>query len=617
MNKEKLNVSDIGKEFIHVVKINYNLSKSILPINITKNLLIAAVPYVGIWYGCLILDGLLSGDSKASLMPLVYQFALITMVLTITFYALDRMGNMLRDSLRQRMSAQLANKACTMDYSQLENQESMQLLAAAEEGDSASGGMYWFSDRLGTLVGDIASVVYAFVVLFPLLLQKSGKAEGIFEVIFTSQISIYVLFILDFVCMFLFFQISNRANDRKYQIYQTSLDATRKDEYYYREILGKYQYGKEIRLYHMQDSILNDMKNIWEDKCSINQQRNNVDWKMQNKYILIQVGLLFVAYLMVGSRGVLGYITAAQVVKYVAVLTALSTAFELLVSHYAMLLLNIRYLDNYYIFLNLPSYNETGTRKVDLTDTSKLVFEFHDVSFKYPNNDTYSLEHINLTFDYGEKTAIVGRNGAGKTTLIMLLCRLYRPTNGYITLNGVDIAEYDFKSYRDLFGIVFQDFKLFAMNVAENVAAGSEYDTEKVKDCLTKAGIIERVNNMDNGIETHLYNVGEEGVEVSGGEAQKIAIARALYKDAPFIILDEPTSALDPVSEYEIYSCFDELVQNKTAIYISHRMSSCRFCDRIIVLSEGGVGEQGSHEELLSSRGIYSTLWNAQAQYYN
>lgn len=617
MNKEKMSLHDIWDQLIHVMKINHDLCKWIIPNNIIKNLLFAAVPYVGIWYGCLILDGLLKGKSQANLMPLVYQFAIITMLMTLSFYAMDRLGNMLRDSMRQRMSAQLADKACSLDYSQLENQESMQLLAAAEESDSASGGMYWFSDRLGTMIGDIASVVYAFIVLFPLLLQKSKKTSDFFEIIFTSQISIFVLFILDLLCMFLFFKISNNANDLKYQIYQTSLDATRKDEYYYREILGKYQYGKEIRLYHMQDNILEDMKNIWEDKCRINKGRNDVNRVMHHKYILIQVGLLFIAYLMVGSRGVLGYITAAQVVKYVSVLTALATAFEMLVSHYAMLLLNIRYLNNYYIFLNLPSYQETGSRKVTFSQNDPLVFEFHDVSFQYPNNDSYSLKHINLTFDFGEKTAIVGQNGAGKTTLIMLLCRLYRPTEGYITLNGIDIFEYDFKSYRDLFGIVFQDFKLFAMNVAENVAAASDYDEDRVNDCLTKAGIMERVNTMESGIKTPLYKVGEEGVEVSGGEAQKIAIARALYKNAPFIILDEPTSALDPVSEYEIYSGFDELVQNKTAIYISHRMSSCRFCDRIIVLNEGSVGEQGSHEELLVLGGIYSKLWNAQAQYYH
>lgn len=211
---------------------------------------------------------------------------------------------------------------------------------------------------------------------------------------------------------------------------------------------------------------------------------------------------------------------------------------------------------------------------------------------------------------------MVGPNGAGKTTLIMLLCRLYEPTEGRILLNGKDIREYDYREYLNLFGVVFQDFKLFAMNVAENVAASGEYEEALVWECLEKAGIKERVSEMDEGIRTQLFNVGVKGVEISGGEAQKIAIARALYKSAPFIILDEPTSALDPVAEYEIYAGFDKLVAEKLAVYISHRMSSCRFCERILVLEKGQIAEEGNHDTLLQQDGIYAKMWNMQAKNY-
>lgn len=221
-----------------------------------------------------------------------------------------------------------------------------------------------------------------------------------------------------------------------------------------------------------------------------------------------------------------------------------------------------------------------------------------------------------MTMRYGEKIALVGPNGAGKTTLIMLLCRLYEPTEGRILLNGKDIREYDYREYLNLFGVVFQDFKLFAMNVAENVAASGEYEENVVWECLEKAGIKERISEMDEGIRTQLYNVGVKGVEISGGEAQKIAIARALYKSAPFIILYEPTSALDPVAEYEIYAGFDKLVADKLAVYISHRMSSCRFCERILVLEEGHIAEEGNHDTLLQQDGIYAKMWNMQAKNY-
>ena len=203
-----------------------------------------------------------------------------------------------------------------------------------------------------------------------------------------------------------------------------------------------------------------------------------------------------------------------------------------------------------------------------------------------------------------------------KTTFIKLLCRLYEPTEGQILLNGIDIRYYDYKDYAQLFSVVFQDFNLFSFSIAENVASGKDFDAEKVTNCLERSGFGERLAKMQKGINTNIYQHNDEGVEISGGEAQKIAIARALYKDAPLVILDEPTSALDPISEYEIYRHFDEMVQDKTSIYISHRMSSCRFCDNILVFDDGQIVEQGSHEQLVNNKGLYSELWHAQAQYY-
>jgi ATP-binding cassette subfamily B protein len=214
--------------------------------------------------------------------------------------------------------------------------------------------------------------------------------------------------------------------------------------------------------------------------------------------------------------------------------------------------------------------------------------------------------------------AVVGMNGSGKTTMIKLLCRLYDPTEGIITLNGVDIKKYNYDEYMAIFSVVFQDFKLFSFTLSQNVAASVAYDSEKMAQTLTKSGFDSRLENMPKGIETYLYkDFEEDGVEISGGEAQKIALARALYKNAPFIVLDEPTDALDPIAEFEIYSKFNEIVGDKTAIYISHRLSSCRFCDDIAVFHEGELIQRGSHDALIADEnGKYYELWNAQAQYY-
>jgi len=214
--------------------------------------------------------------------------------------------------------------------------------------------------------------------------------------------------------------------------------------------------------------------------------------------------------------------------------------------------------------------------------------------------------------------AIVGENGSGKTTFIKLLCRLYDPQEGQILVNGVDIREYDYRQYMDLFSVVFQDFKLVSQPLGDNVAGNCQYDKDRVIKTLQDAGFGERLQKLPDGWNTILYKqFGDSGVEISGGEAQKIAIARALYRDAPFLILDEPTAALDPIAEAEIYKQLDQITDHRTTVYISHRLSSCRFCNRILVFDHGQIVQTGSHEELVrQGAGKYVALWNAQAQYY-
>ena len=244
--------------------------------------------------------------------------------------------------------------------------------------------------------------------------------------------------------------------------------------------------------------------------------------------------------------------------------------------------------------------------------------EFRNVSFRYPGAETWALKNVSMKFQVGRRLAIVGENGSGKTTFIKLLCRLYDPQEGQILLNGIDIRKYDYRDYMDIFSIVFQDFQLISQPLGANVAGSASYDEARVRRALQDAGFGDRLETMPDGLNTQLYrDFTEDGVEISGGEAQKIAIARALYKNAPFIILDEPTAALDPIAEAEIYSKFNEISGDRTAIYISHRLSSCKFCDEIAVFHEGRIVQRGSHDELAADEGgKYHELWQAQAQYY-
>ena len=313
-----------------------------------------------------------------------------------------------------------------------------------------------------------------------------------------------------------------------------------------------------------------------------------------------------------------GAFDIGSITQYVGAATAMADSIFELTGLLGILKTNTEYLDTTFEFLDIPNAMYQGSLTTEKRSDRQYEVEFKNVSFKYPGSQNWALKNVSMKFKVGKRLAIVGENGSGKTTFIKLLCRLYDPQEGQILLNGIDIRKYNYRDYMDVFSIVFQDFQLISQPLGANVAGSSTYDEAKVRKALMDAGFGERLATMPDGLNTQLYkDFTENGVEVSGGEAQKIAIARALYKDAPFIILDEPTAALDPIAEAEIYSKFNDISGDKTAIYISHRLSSCKFCDEIAVFHQGGLIQQGTHESLLAdTAGKYHQLWHAQAQYY-
>lgn len=324
-------------------------------------------------------------------------------------------------------------------------------------------------------------------------------------------------------------------------------------------------------------------------------------------------------YLFVALKAYAGAFPVGNIILYVGAIMQFANGFASLLTNIGELSSNAVYLEKIQEFLDRPNKKYLGSIPIEKRDDNDYEIEFHNVSFKYPGSESYVLKKLSFKMQIGQRLAVVGMNGSGKTTMIKLLCRLYDPSEGEITLNGIDIKKYNYEEYMAIFSVVFQDFKLLPFSLGQNVAASMNYEPEAVSQALLQSGFEERLKNLPKGLDSHIYkNFEEEGVEISGGEAQKIALARALYKNAPFIILDEPTAALDPLAEYEIYSAFDDIRDGKTAVFISHRLSSCRFCDDIAVFHEGEIVQRGSHELLIADRaGKYSELWNAQAQYYN
>ena len=385
------------------------------------------------------------------------------------------------------------------------------------------------------------------------------------------------------------------------------------------QYLDHYTSGKDIRLYAMEQPLADFVgKDVYGNVCDCEQTMRFRCAGLSFISTMMNYVLRFGVYLLLIFVALGGGLSVGVIAQYVSCIMLLLAAISGMVGAVQTSLINHEYTKRFFSYFDIPNPMYQGSLSVEKRDDNEYYIEFRDVSFQYPNTDAYALRHVNLKFKIGEKLAVVGMNGSGKTTFIKLLCRLYDPTEGVILLNGVDIRKYNYDEYMSIFSVVFQDFRLFAFSLGQNVAAGAGYNPTQAASCLKEAGFGEWLSKMPKGLETSLYqDFDKQGVEISGGEAQKIALARALYKNAPFIVLDEPTAALDPVSEYEVYRKFNEISGGKTAIYISHRLASCRFCDEILVFNEGVIVQHGTHEALLAeSGGKYAELWNAQAQYY-
>lgn len=376
--------------------------------------------------------------------------------------------------------------------------------------------------------------------------------------------------------------------------------------------------GMDSRIYRQQSLITELREKLCRDHYKGFSRFFNISMALSLPPSVTEAVCELLSYLIVCFYCVLGVFPVGSVIKYVGYLGRMTSNVGSFLAELNQFKINRPFLATYLEYFDVPNDMYQGSLTVEKRSDKRYDIEFRDVSFRYPGAETDALKHVSLKLKVGERLAVVGMNGSGKTTFIKLLCRLYDPTQGEIFMNDFNIRKYDYREYLDLFSVVFQDYRLLSVSLGSNVSSSDRWNTEKAEYLLEEVGFGERYRELPQGLETPLYkDFDEDGVNVSGGEAQKIALARALYKDAPFIILDEPTAALDPIAEAEIYAKFDKIVGDKTAIYISHRLSSCRFCDKIAVFHQGQIVQVGTHEELLADKsGKYRELWNAQAQYY-
>ena len=576
----------------------------------------AVYPYIYIFFSARILSELVSPDrSLGQLVFLTVLFGGCQLLGDLLLSLCEQFLNVQQYILMQHLDETVADKAWRMDYSMLCDPDihGKQKTIANWQFDH---GMVAMMTQFTKLLGSIMTIGISLAVTAEFF---AARAKGVGRLpAFLNHWSFPVLFGALFALSCAYgIRSAFRTQKMEYQLTRDREPYLNETNELVRTCFAEYRRGKDIRTFGLQNRLLGHFKAAGSRMTAL-QEETKARCRSLSVSSVFWARLFHLSvYLFVGLKAVCSAFDVGNLLKYVQSVSQFGDGVSGLVQTVREMAQNVQYMEDYFSYQDMPNRTEGAALPVTEQIRENYVFEFKHVTFTYPGADAPSLQDVSCRFGKGEKIAAVGRNGSGKSTFIKLLCRLYDPQEGEILLNGTDIRQYRYDEYLALFSAVFQDYRIFAFELGENVAAESDYPEQKAVQALENAGFGERLSTLKDGLHTQLFkNFSDDGVELSGGESQKVAIARCLYKDAPFAVMDEPTAALDPVAEADIYQRMNRFIENKGAIYISHRLSSCRFCDRIFVFEGGRLRERGTHEGLLLADGLYRRLWNAQAQYY-
>ncbi len=590
----------VKKVYAYFLSEGFKKHRMFFAVRILKALLQSVQPFLSICFIPAIIAEMMNEADGVRLAQLAGTMVLLEFVFSAANGTLGNIIERYAQSFENHFSLILSERIMELDFQLTEDKKALDQL------ELARNGMSWYSGGMNGLMEPFFTFLSAVITLFGVVVLLVVNAP--------------VVLLISALIVVLSAVVNGKLNKIEQEGYRR-LSKINRIFGYLGWGLVDFRFGMTIRLYGSKDMMIEKWSRFTEDW-----NRENVD--IANKQLPLQLmrdGARIVhdmaVYFYLGALAILGRITVATTVQMITAASTFTNSLQTIITCYQDMLKKVNYANEYVKFMEYPPAMPKGSRKVT---EGKHVFEFKNLSFAYPGSEVQVLKNVNLTIREGEHLSVVGLNGAGKTTLVKLLCRLYDPTEGEIRMDGINIKEYDYNEYMKVFAPVFQDFKLFAFTIRENLLLKDTGEMDMAvedplaRDTLRKIGMEEKVDSFKNGIDTVLFKQFDaDGIEPSGGEQQKLAIARALIKDAPVVILDEPTAALDPIAEYEIYKHFEELVKGKTAIYISHRLSSCQFCDRIAVFAEGCVQEYGTHKELVNlPNGIYAEMFAAQAQYY-
>ncbi len=583
-----------AKNILYLLNSLYVINKQTFVFSFFKNLFNALVSFVNIIGIGIVIDALEKRKSFDYTIIMIIIFVLSNLIIVIIREILQLIDNNITRKLSNLMQIDYSTDAVNIDFHYVQDNTILNLRRKSITGHPLWG----LTSEIGSLLYylfQFIGVIYIFSILSPIF---------IVIILLTSCLSIFMIF-------------KNKKNN--FEFNNEKVQEDRKIDHLY-TVMTDYKYSKEIRINNAQSFVTNKYTNLF------NKQLIKI-----KKLFKKNLGLLLVSNFITVIQTIVMYFYFSYMVFNkqitIAEYTVLLGATTLLVSLLLGAFENIGQINNISKAVDFyKEYKELVRQNSTINDSKKFqhieldysdyVIKFDNVSFNYPNN-SFSLKNINLEIRKGVSIGVVGLNGSGKTTFVKLLTRLYDPTEGEITLNGINIKQIPYDQYIKKIGIVLQDYSLFAFSLKENIILDNVYDETRFNDSIYKSGLTEKVKSLNNGIETSIYkNIDKNGIEFSGGEGQKVALARAIYKESELLVLDEPTSAMDPIAEYQLFSNMAKLAENKATIFISHRLSSTKNCNKIIVFSNGEIVENGTHEELLNKKGLYYELFISQAKYY-
>lgn len=608
-------IKEIHKLGFRLLKTVSVLDRNLIPRSFLQAFLEAIIPYVTIILSSIMIDRLIGKKIEAAIIVAI-SMIVITKIGELLIAFLSKENLVGKNMLLDRLQVLICKHAMELDYATMQNPKTREVIENTDNMARYNGGLDKIVNSYSNLIRYGLSIIVSLVLVVQMIFKINHATSGTLTILTHPLVTFSFILLVWIVANVVARKKAKVIREMNNHIQDNHYKVEGQIGYWLGKVLTNVNVGKTVRLNQMADTLMHHIQ----------------EWNVKARALFVQMGVVgrktlladgevngsfsIAAYFIVILKVIGKCISVGDFMKYTGALLQFNAAtgkIGWLENEIARFSRNLQpFLD----FMDQESQMHTGSIHVEKRLDHEYKIEFCDVSFRYPGATEDVLKNVSCELTMKQKMAVVGLNGAGKTTFIKLLCRLYDPTEGVIKLNGVDIRKYSYEEYQKIFSVVFQDFHMFPFALGENIAVAKEFDEKKTRDCLQKAGALDMALKLKDGLQTNVDKRVNKGVDLSGGQEQKVAIARALYKDAPFVILDEPTAALDPISEADIYQRFDEMVEDKTSVYISHRMSSCRFCDEIMVFDDGKIKERGTHEELLQLDGLYNEMWNAQAQYY-